>query len=217
MFLQAYDKNMIHETLPLGMFQCNCSILGDPDSREAIVVDPGDEPARILEALARHQLRVTRILLTHAHIDHVGAVAALKREFGVTVALHPADRPVYESLTQQASWTRLPPPEPFEIEEALEEGQVIPFGPGALRVLFTPGHSPGSVSFHIPEQGRVISGDVLFRGSIGRTDLPGGNYDQLIETIHAKLLTLAPETVVYPGHGGRTTIAAEAIENPFLA
>lgn len=209
---------LIQESLPLGLFQCNCTILGDPATKQAIVVDPGDEPQRILAALERNQLRVTRVLLTHAHIDHVGAVAAMKRAFGVKVAMHAADRPVYESLAEQAAWTKLPQPEPFEIEEELVDGQVISFVEGVdLHVLFTPGHSPGSVSFYLPAQGKLISGDVLFRGAIGRTDLPGGNFDQLMQSIHARLMVLPPETSVFPGHGAPTTIGAEAISNPFLS
>jgi glyoxylase-like metal-dependent hydrolase (beta-lactamase superfamily II) len=203
-----------HDYFPLGLFQCNCSILSLDG--HAIVIDPGDEFDKILALLDRENLTVDQILLTHAHIDHVGAVAPMKRHFGVTVALHPADQPTYDFLPQQAQWTGVREPEPFQIERQLVTNEVLDCLGQPMHVLFTPGHSPGSVSFYLPSEGKVIAGDALFRGSIGRTDLPGGDYEQLIQSIESQLLVLPPDTEVYPGHGGATTIGAEIRNNPFL-
>jgi len=203
-----------HDFFPLGVFQCNCSILSR-DGR-AVVIDPGDEFDKILGVLGDAGLTVEQILLTHAHIDHVGAVAAMKRHFGVGVALHPADQPTYDLLPMQAQWTGMPAPEPFTIERSLVSGEKIDCLGREMQVLFTPGHSPGSVSFYLPEEGKVIAGDALFRGSIGRTDLPGGDHDLLIRSIQKRLLVLPPETEVYPGHGESTTIGQEIRKNPYL-
>ncbi|MBY0503803.1 MAG: MBL fold metallo-hydrolase [Bryobacteraceae bacterium] len=202
-----------HDFFPLGPFECNCSILSR-DGR-AIVIDPGDEFDQILSRLAG--LTVERILLTHAHIDHVGAVAALKRHFGVAVAMHPEDRSNLEMLPVQAQWTRMPVPESFTVEHDLASNEILDCLGQPMHVLFTPGHSPGSVSFYLPEERKVISGDALFRGSIGRTDLPGGDHELLIRSIKRKLLTLPAETEVFPGHGEPTTIGVESQKNPFLS
>ena len=208
----AGDTSLRHDFFPLGVFQCNCTILSR-DGR-AVVIDPGDEFDKILARL--EGLKVEQILLTHAHIDHVGAVAQLKRHYGVAVALHPADRSTYDLLPKQAQWTGVRAPEPFTIERALVTNESLECVGEEMRVLFTPGHSPGSVSFYLPVEGKVIAGDALFRGSIGRTDLPGGDYDLLIRSIESQLLTLPPETAVFPGHGGATTIGSEIQSNPFL-
>ncbi len=210
----AANALLEHDYFPLGVFQCNCSILSR-DGR-AIVIDPGDEFEKILARLSRAGVTVEQILLTHAHIDHVGAVAQLKRHFGIPVALHPADQPIYDGLAMQAQWTGVRQPEPFSIDRPLVTGETLDCLGQEMRVLFTPGHSPGSVSFYLPQEGKVIAGDALFRGAIGRTDLPGGNYEQLIQSIESQLLTLPPSTAVYPGHGGATTIGEEIGSNPFL-
>lgn len=203
-----------HDYFPLGAFQCNCSILSE--NGRAVVIDPGDEFHNILALLNAAELTVEQILLTHAHIDHVGAVAEMKRHFNVPVAMHPADQPTYDYLPMQAQWTGMPAPEPFTIDRHLQSGETLDILGRETQVLFTPGHSPGSVSFYLPAENKVIAGDALFRGSIGRTDLPGGDHDLLIRSIKKRLLTLPPSTIVYPGHGPETTIAHEAKTNPFL-
>jgi hydroxyacylglutathione hydrolase len=203
-----------HDYFPLGVFQCNCSILSE--NGRAIVIDPGDEWDKILDLLETSGLTVEQILLTHAHIDHVGAVAPMKRHFNVPVAMHPADQPTYDLLPMQAQWTGVRAPEPFTIDRPLASGETLDLLGREAHVLFTPGHSPGSVSFYLPAEGKVIAGDALFRGSVGRTDLPGGDHDLLIRSIRKRLLTLPPQTIVYPGHGPETTIAIEARTNPFL-
>ena len=156
------------------------------------------------------------ILFTHAHIDHVAGAAEVQRRTGAPVAMHAADLGLYDSLPEQATWIGMPTPERVEIAHWLEEGEEIECGSLRLKVLFTPGHAPGHVSFYLAEQGMILSADVLFRASIGRTDLPGGNHPRLIESIRTKLLTLPDETRVIAGHGPATTIGLERRTNPFL-
>jgi hydroxyacylglutathione hydrolase len=227
---------LIHEIIPVGMLQCNCSILGDPESREAIVIDPGDEVDRILEVIHSHGLRVRAIVSTHTHIDHVGGLAALHRATGAPVLIHQEDLELYQSLDMQAGWLGIPTPEVVQKPDFVKEGDTLRWGEFAAQVLHTPGHTQGSIGLvinpagvakaatHIsgksneraPEPGRLIAGDTLFQGSIGRTDLPGGSYPQIISSIHEKLLVLPDETIVYPGHGEKTTIGAERAHNQFL-
>jgi hydroxyacylglutathione hydrolase len=225
---------LIHEVIPVGLLQCNCSILGDPDTREAIVVDPGDEVDRILEILRRHELHVRAIVSTHTHIDHVGGLAQLHRATGAPVLIHEADLPLYRGLDVQAQWLGVPTPETMRIQDYVKEGDTVRWGGFAARVLHTPGHTPGSISLIVqPEatpsmpsptrpagqaeiDSRVLAGDTLFQESIGRTDLPGGSFRQILSSIREKLLTLPDETIVYPGHGDTTTIGHEREFNPFL-
>lgn len=208
---------MIHEIIPVGFyFQQNCCVLADEDTREAFLIDPGDEPGVILSTIDKLNVRVQAILITHAHLDHVGALAQTKSALGVEVYMHPGELPLYQSVSDQAALFGLPPIELTTIERPLAEGDVLSLGRYTLRALETPGHSPASVSFYIPEAGCVIAGDTLFKRSIGRTDLPGGNHAQLLRSIRQKLLTLPPGTEVHPGHGPSTTIAEEAKYNPFL-
>jgi glyoxylase-like metal-dependent hydrolase (beta-lactamase superfamily II) len=209
---------MIHEIIPVGFyFQQNCAVLADEDTREAYLIDPGDEAGVILAAIERLRVQVKAILITHAHIDHVGALAETKTALGVEAYMHPGEQPLYDKVSEQAALFGLPPIEVARIEHPLAEGDVLKLGRYELHALETPGHSPASVSFYIPQAYRVIAGDTLFKRSIGRTDLPGGNHDRLIRSIRAKLLTLPPATEVFPGHGPATTIAEEAKYNPFLA
>ena len=210
----AANATLRHDFFPLGVFQCNCSILSR-DGR-AVVIDPGDEFPKILALLEDAGLHVDQILLTHAHIDHVGAVAQLKRHFSAPVAMHPEDQSTYDLLPMQAQWTGVPQPEPFTIDRRLSTREPLDCLGHEMRVLFTPGHSPGSVSFYLPQQDKVIAGDALFRRSIGRTDLPGGDHELLIKSIKTQLLTLPPTTEVFPGHGDPTTIGDEIRSNPFL-
>lgn len=222
---------MIHEILPVGWLQCNCSILGDPETREALVLDPGDEVERVLEILRRHSLHVRVIVSTHAHIDHVGGLQKLQQATGAPVLMHGDDLELYRHLDQQAAWLGVPPPPAAKVDQLLREGDIVRWGPYAASVLHTPGHTPGSVSLYLPgdlpshagkakaaesEQGKLLAGDTLFAGSIGRTDLWGGSLEDILRSIHSKLLVLPDQTLVYPGHGPATTIGQERASNPFL-
>ena len=241
---------MIHEILPVGLLQCNCSILGDEASHEAIVVDPGDDIPRILAVLRKHNLTAKQILITHAHIDHIAGAARLKALTGAPILYNPNDLPLVHMMDMQAGWLGMPTPEVHPPDDTLEEGRIIAIGTGPVRgnlarsgavvaspqtsapaerhgapapaaglsgyILHTPGHTQGSVCLHIPTQNLLIAGDTLFAGSVGRTDLPGGDTRTLLRSIHAKLLTLPDSTLVIPGHGPNTTIAAERESNPFL-
>ena len=207
---------MIHEILPVGALQCNCSILGDETSREAIVVDPGDDIPRIMAILQRHHLTVKQILITHAHIDHIAGAARLKQLTGAPILYNPRDLPLVKMMDVQASWLGMPTPEVHAPDDTLEEGRVIAITGLSGNILATPGHTQGSVCLHLPAQDVLIAGDTLFAGSVGRTDLPGGDTRTLIRSINDKLLTLPDETIVVPGHGPNTTIGEERASNPFL-
>ncbi len=207
---------MIHEILPVGMLQCNCSIFGDEQTREAIVIDPGDNVDQILEILTRHSLKVKAIVITHAHIDHIGGAAKLKAATGAPVYMNQNDQELYDHLDVQAGWLGMNTPERTPIDEEAREGDSIMLGDRSFHVLETPGHTQGSISVWIPEENKLIAGDTLFRDSIGRTDLPGGNGRQILQSIHTKLLTLPEDVVVVPGHGPNTTIGREKERNPFL-
>ncbi|HLH37870.1 MAG TPA: MBL fold metallo-hydrolase [Bryobacteraceae bacterium] len=208
---------MIHEILPVGMLQCNCSIFGDETSGEAMVIDPGDEIGEILKILERHRLRVKAIIITHAHIDHIGGAAKLKAATGAPVYMNENDQPLYDQLDVQAGWLGMALPERTSIDVAARDGDVMKLGAAEFYVIETPGHTQGSISLWIPAETKLVAGDTLFRDSIGRTDLPGGDSRQILESIHEKLLTLPEEAVVIPGHGPLTTIGREKERNPFLA
>jgi len=198
------------------MLQCNCSILGDETSREAIVVDPGDNIDQILLILARHNLQVKAIVITHAHIDHIGGAQKLKAVTGAPVYLNPEDIFLYDALEMQAGWLGIEAPARTEIDSELRDGDLLKMGATDLLALHTPGHTPGSVSLWIPSENKLIAGDTLFRDSIGRTDLPGGDSRKILTSIREKLLTLPDDVIVTPGHGGGTTIGRERKVNPFL-
>jgi hydroxyacylglutathione hydrolase len=277
--LNAATEGLIHITIPVGMLQCNCSIIGDPYTREALVVDPGDEVTRILDLLGRHRLTVKAIVSTHAHIDHVGGLAKLHQYTGAPVLMHRDDLPLYRAMEMQASFLGVQPPELIEIDQLLKEGDSLRWGSFEAQVIHTPGHTPGSVSLYLPhdagkvtiaesprkitvkteageeidladllkqsfpreapeensdaddsakdpvpdEASRIVkrapqlfSGDTLFAGSIGRTDLWGGSMHHIMESLRTKLMHLPDDTVVYPGHGPVTTIGHERHLNPFL-
>jgi len=207
---------MIHEILPVGMLQCNCSIFGDEQTREAIVIDPGDDISQILELLAEHALKVKAIVITHAHIDHIGGAAQLKRVTQAPVYMNLNDAALQGMLDAQAAWVGVPTPESVEIDAPLNDGATLLLGAAEFHVLHTPGHTPGSISLWIPSERKVVAGDTLFLGSIGRTDLPGGDGRQILRSIHEKLLPLPEETTVIPGHGGISTIGREKQFNFFL-
>jgi glyoxylase-like metal-dependent hydrolase (beta-lactamase superfamily II) len=208
---------MIHEILPVGMLACNCSIVGDEETGEAIVIDPGDEIERVQEVLAQHKLRAKYIVATHAHIDHVGGLEELKRTSGAPVLMHAGDLPLYKNLAVQAEWLGVPPSGVVTVDQFLKEGDTLRIGSHVFEVLHTPGHSPGSLSLHLPGQRqKIFSGDTLFQGSIGRTDLWGGSFEEILRSIHERLLVFPDETPVFPGHGLPTTIGEERETNPFL-
>lgn len=207
---------MIHEILPVGFLQCNCSIFGDEQSREAIVVDPGDDIAGIMAILDEYALRVTAIVITHAHIDHIGGAAKLKALTGAPVLMNANDQELYAQMDAQAAWLGVEPPSRTEIDTALRDSDVLKLGPAEFHILHTPGHTQGSTSIWIPSENKLIAGDTLFRDSIGRTDLPGGDSRQILRSIEDKLLPLPEETIVVPGHGPNTTIGREKERNPFL-
>lgn len=209
---------MIHEILPVGLLQCNCSVFGDETTREAIVVDPGDgaDLTRLQAVLDRHQLSVKAIVITHAHIDHIGGAAKLKAATGAPVYMNAADQPLYDHLDTQAQWLNMPAPERTPIDVDAREGQSLTLNQTGFHFLHTPGHTQGSLCLFVPAENLLIAGDTLFRDSIGRTDLPGGDSRQILASIHSKLLTLPEETRVICGHGPATTIGREKERNPFL-
>ena len=207
---------MIHEILPVGPLQCNCSIFGDEEKREALVIDPGDDIPEIQAILKRHQLDVGRIVFTHAHFDHIGRASQLKAATGAPTFMHESEMPVWETLPQQAAWMGGPPPEQVAIDNFIEEGDTISFGGAEFQVLFTPGHSPGSISLYIPSENKIVGGDVLFQGSVGRTDLPGADHQTLLNSLKTRFLPLDDSVTVIPGHGPLTTIGRERQWNPFL-
>lgn len=263
--LNAADDSLIHITIPVGMLQCNCSIIGDPLTREALVVDPGDEVTRILDLLGRRRLTVKAIVSTHAHIDHVGGLAKLHQYTGAPVLMHRDDLQLYQAMDVQAAFMGVLPPDLTEVDQLLKEGDVLRWGSLEAQVIHTPGHTPGSVSLYLPhdagkisltdkglkvdakpspadgevEEGdsvdsagddfdaagskridirvpQLLSGDTLFKGSIGRTDLWGGSMDEIMDSLRSKLMQLPDGTIVHPGHGPMTTIGQERATNPFL-
>ena len=216
---------MIHEVLRVGALQCNCSILGDETSREAIVVDPGDDIPKILALLAKHRLTVRQILITHAHIDHIAGAARLKKLTGAPVLYNQRDVPLVKMMDVQAGWLGMATPEVHAPDDTLDDGRVIAIGASPEQgrsgltgnILHTPGHTQGSVCLYVPGERLLLAGDTLFAGSVGRTDLPGGDGPMLVRSIREKLLPLPDETVVLPGHGPKTTIGEERETNPFLS
>ena len=207
---------MILESLTVGPFQENCYIIGDEGSGTGALVDPGDEAARIALAVEGTNLEIGSIIVTHAHIDHVGAVAPLADEYACPVLMHAEAEPMLAGLPTQAMmmgvrFGRVP-----AVDRHIEDGEVLGVGALRLRSLYTPGHAPGHLAFHIESEGVVLSGDALFAGSVGRVDLPGGSMEVLMRSIEERLLALPDDTAVYPGHGPATTIGQERAHNPFL-
>ncbi len=201
----------------VGMVQENCFLLRRDGAREALIVDPGDEAPRILHAVEELGVTVEAILLTHTHFDHVGAVAPVARATGAPVWCPRLEVPVLADIMRYVPWPGFGPYESYDAEHTLAGGERLELAGFEIDVLFTPGHTPGHVTFSIPDENAVFSGDVLFQGSVGRTDLPGGDWPTLLESIRTLVDSLPGETAVYPGHMGVTTLGAERASNPFLA
>lgn len=209
---------VIHEILPTGALQCNCSVFGDESTREAIVIDPGDgtDLARLQAILDKHALTVKAIIITHAHIDHIGAAAKLKASTGAPVYMNSNDQTLYDHLDMQAQWLQMRVPAQTEIDVDARDGATLKCGETEMTLLHTPGHTQGSLCVFVPTEKLLLAGDTLFRDSVGRTDLPGGDHRMLLGSIKEKLLTLPEETRVVAGHGPETTIGRERERNPFL-
>jgi hydroxyacylglutathione hydrolase len=218
---------MIIEEITVTAFQQHTRILGCEKSKRAICIDPGDDSAAIVEAIDKHGLRLQVIAVTHAHLDHVGGVSALKKlKPEAQIMLHKADEFIYEALPEQPAWIGIPRAQwpalgfafeaPPKVDEYWEEGKRLTVGELEFRVLHCPGHTPGHVILFEPNERKVFVGDVLFAGSVGRTDLPGGSTEQLMDSIINKLLPLGDDVEVYSGHGPVTTIGQERMTNPFL-
>ena len=207
---------MIHEILPVGPLQCNCSVIGDETSREAMVIDPGDDIADILAIIAKHNLKVKHIIITHAHIDHVGGAMRLRAATGAPILLNQNDLALLKMLDMQAAWLGMSSPGKVDVDLSPKDADKVQVGSLVGNVIETPGHTEGSISLYLSAENKLIAGDTLFAGSIGRTDLPGGSFDKIIRSLHEKVLTLPDETVVVPGHGPLTTIGQERQNNPFL-
>ena len=246
LWLMPEISQLIHEILPVGQLRCNCHIVGDPYTREAIVIDPGDDAERILEIIARHHLKVVAIIITHAHIDHIVGLHRVNQATAAPVYMHADDLDLYRMLDMQASWIGWDPPEKVQVDHLLRDGEAIRWGSRQVQVLHTPGHTQGSICLYMPSDmpsaapskmpearaaaiaaksterpprrrsGLLFSGDTLFARSIGRTDLWGGSFDKIIRSVKGTLLDLPDDTIVYPGHGEATTIGEERQSNPFL-
>ncbi len=207
---------MIHKILPVGPLQCNCSVIGDETTHEAMVIDPGDDIEDVLAIVRHYKLDVKQIVITHAHIDHVGGAMKLRAQTGAPILLNQNDYALLKMLDVQASWLGMAAPGKVAIEASIGDGASLRAGNLTANVLHTPGHTEGSVCLYFPAEKLLIAGDTLFARCIGRTDLPGGSFEKIMRSLHDRVLTLPDETVVVPGHGPRTTIGEEREENPFL-
>jgi hydroxyacylglutathione hydrolase len=207
---------MIHEILPVGPLQCNCSVIGDETTREGMVIDPGDDITDVLALVQKHNLQVRQIVITHAHIDHVGGAMKLREVTGAPILLNQNDYALLKMLDVQAAWLGMRSPGAVEIDRSIGDADNVEAGPLLANVIHTPGHTEGSICLYFPAQQKLIAGDTLFAGSIGRTDLPGGSFDKIMRSLHQRVLALPDDTVVVPGHGPLTTIGDERQSNPFL-
>jgi hydroxyacylglutathione hydrolase len=215
-FVTRYNRPMIHEILAVGPLRCNCSVIGDEATREAMVIDPGDDIEDVLTLIRKHNLQVKQIVITHAHIDHVGGAMKLRAATGAPILLNQNDNALLKMLDVQAAWIGVRPPGEVKIDQSISAGETISAGSLQAGVLHTPGHTEGSICLYFPTEKKLIAGDTLFAGSIGRTDLPGGSMQKIMRSLHSTVLALPDETVVVPGHGPLTTIGEERESNPFL-
>ena len=207
---------MIHEILRVGPLQCNCSVIGDETSHEAMVIDPGDDVQEVLDLIRKHNLQVKQIVITHAHIDHVGGAMKLRTATGAPILLNQNDYALLKMLDAQAAWIGMPPPGKVDIDRSVTTGETVSAGSLTADILHTPGHTEGSICLYFAADKKLIAGDTLFAGSIGRTDLPGGSMQKILHSLHDTVLALPDETLVVPGHGPLTTICEERESNPFL-
>ncbi len=207
---------MIHEIFPVGPLACNCSILADETTRLATVIDPGEDVDRILAILTKHHLKVEQIIVTHAHIDHVGGAARLKRVTGAPIYMNQLDLPLLKLMDVQAGWLGVAAPEVAAPDVDASDLLGLRIADEPAQVLHTPGHTEGSICLHMPASELLLAGDTLFAGSIGRTDLPGGDLKKILRSLKERLLPLPDATRVIPGHGAPTTIGQERETNPFL-
>ena len=214
------DRNrhniMIHEIIQVGPLRCNCSIIGDDVTHEAMVIDPGDDIEDVLHIIGKHGLQVKQIVITHAHIDHVGGAMKLRAATGAPILLNTNDYALLKMLDEQAAWIGMASPGKVDIDRSVGDGETISAGSHTAQVLHTPGHTEGSVCLYFAAEKKLIAGDTLFAGSIGRTDLPGGDMKKILRSLHNSVLSLPDETLVVPGHGELTTIGEERQTNPFL-
>jgi len=207
---------MIHEIFPVGPLQCNCSIIGDETTHEAMVIDPGDDIQDVLALLRKHKLQVKQIVITHAHIDHVGGATKLRAATGAPILLNQNDYDLLKILDEQAAWIGVAAPGAVEIDQSVSTGDKVKAGAHVANILHTPGHTEGSICLYFPAEKKLIAGDTLFAGSIGRTDLPGGSMQKIMQSLRGTVMALPDETVVVPGHGPLTTIGEERENNPWL-
>jgi hydroxyacylglutathione hydrolase len=207
---------MIHEILPVGPLQCNCSIIGDETTREGMVIDPGDDIEDVLDLIEKHNLKIKQIVITHAHIDHVGGAMKLRAATGAPILLNQNDYALLKMLDVQAAWIGMKDPGKVEIDHSLGQSDKVQAGSLTADVILTPGHTEGSICLYFPLENKLVAGDTLFAGSIGRTDLPGGSMEKIIRSLREKVMALPDDTLVVPGHGPLTTIGEERESNPFL-
>ena len=207
---------MIHKIIPVGPLQCNCSIIGDETTHEAMVIDPGDDIDDIVGVLRENKLQVKQIVITHAHIDHVGGAMKLRAQTGAPILLNQSDYALLKILDVQASWLGVAAPGAVTVEASIGDGESRQTGNLKANVMHTPGHTEGSVCLYFPAEKLLIAGDTLFARSIGRTDLPGGDFARLQQSIRSQIYTLPDNTVVYSGHGPATAVGVEKASNPHV-
>jgi len=195
----------------------NCYLIRRDESERALIVDPGEEAPKLLGAIEALDLQLEGILITHTHFDHVGAVAPLAKATGAEVWVPELEKPVLADIMSYVPWSGFGPYESWDAEHTVSGGEKLELAGFEIDVIFTPGHSPGHVTYSIPDEAAIFSGDVLFQQSVGRTDLPGGDWETLLESIRGLVDSLPPETAVHPGHMGLTSLGAERAHNPFLA
>lgn len=214
--MKRIQTQIVHEILPVGLLQCNCSIIGDTASGECLVIDPGAEIQKIMGLIQSHGLTVKQIVITHGHIDHVAGAMQLKQLTGAPILMNKNDDQQLKLLDIQATWIGVAAPDEVKIDQSMASGDIVKVGSLEATVMHTPGHTEGSCCLHFANEKKLIAGDTLFAGSIGRTDLPGGDFKKIMNSLHYSVLALPDETVVIPGHGPMTSIGRERESNPFL-